>query len=254
VTRLFSPRVITTLFAVPIIGALALFWYFSLQGVLKYERTSDSASSREANLTENFSKTFLDKFGDKIVKGEDLSKISPEEISAASQEIVPFEKIVGVIPIATKDDIAILDENSPEAVKNYFNSLYRVYEKTFLTIEKDDVKILSEAISEDNFSKLAQIDAVISSFDKSFEEVKKIPVPRSWENFAVQELNYLLRSKKFVELIRNVDKDPLAALLALKERLLLMDEVRSFHKKTFGDLLSVGISFSPEEGGYKFFK
>lgn len=238
----------------PIIGALALFWYFSLQGVLKYERTSDSASSREANLTENFSKTFLDKFGDKIVKGEDLSKISPEEISAASQEIVPFEKIVGVIPIATKDDIAILDENSPEAVKNYFNSLYRVYEKTFLTIEKDDVKILSEAISEDNFSKLAQIDAVISSFDKSFEEVKKIPVPRGWEDFAVQELNYLLRSKKFVELIRNVDKDPLAALLALKERLLLMDEVRSFHKKTFGDLLSVGISFSPEEGGYKFFK
>ena len=90
--------------------------------------------------------------------------------------------------------------------------------------------------------------------DPLFEEVKKIPVPRSWENFAVQELNYLLRSKKFVELIRNVDKDPLAALLALKERLLLMDEVRSFHKKTFGDLLSVGISFSPEEGGYKFFK
>ena len=238
----------------PIIGALALFWYFSLQGVLKYERTSDSASSREANLTENFSKAFLDKFGDKIVKGEDLSKISPEEISEASQEIIPFEKIVGVIPTVTKSDVVILDENRPEVIKNYFNSLYGVYEKTFLTIEEDYVKILSEAISEDNFSKLAQIDNVIASFDKSFEEVKKIPVPRGWEDFAVQELNYLLRSKKFVELIRNVDKDPLAALLALKERLLLMDEVRSFHKKTFGDLLSVGISFSPEEGGYKFFK
>ena len=238
----------------PIIGALALFWYFSLQGALKYERASDPISNQQTNLTENFSKAFLDKFGDKIVKGEDLSKISPEEISEASQEIIPFEKIVGVIPTVTKSDVVILDENRPEVIKNYFNSLYGVYEKTFLTIEEDDVKILSEAISEDNFSKLAQIDNVIASFDKSFEEVKKIPVPRGWEDFAVQELNYLLRSKKFVELIRNVDKDPLAALLALKERLLLMDEVRSFHKKTFGDLLSVGISFSPEEGGYKFFK
>lgn len=253
-TRLFSPRFIITLFAVPIIGALALFWYFSFQGALKYERASDSASNQEANLTENFSKAFLDKFGEKIVKGEDLSKVSPEEISAASSEIVQFEEIVGVIPTVTEGDIIVLEENRPEDVKNYFNSLYGVYEKTFLTIEKDDVKILSEAISDNNFSKLSQIDNIIASFNKSFEEVKKIPVPRGWEDFTVQELNYLLRSKKYVELIRNVDKDPLAALLALKERLLLMDEIRSFHKKTSGDLLSAGISFSPEEGGYKFFK
>ncbi|OGF70331.1 hypothetical protein A3H65_00125 [Candidatus Giovannonibacteria bacterium RIFCSPLOWO2_02_FULL_45_14] len=235
-------------------GALALFWYFSLEGALKYEQTSDSVSSQQANLTENFSKAFIDKFGEKAVKGEDLSKISPEEISATSKEIIPFEKIVGVIPTVTKSDITILDENRPEAVKNYFNSLYGVYEKTFLTIEKDDIKILSEALSENNSSKLAQIDNVIESFDKSFEEVKKIPVPREWENFAVGELNYLLRSKKYVELIRNEDKDPLAALLALKERLLLMGEARSFHKKTAGDLLAAGIKFSPEEGGYKFFK
>ena len=253
-TKLFSPRFIVTIFAVPIIGILALFWYFSLQGALKYERASDSVPSQQANLTENFSKVFIDRFGDKIVKGEDLSKISPEEISATSKEIIPFEKIVGEIPVATKGDIAIIDENRPEAVKNYFNSLYGVYEKTFLVIQVDDVEILSEALSENNFSKLSQIDKIIAAFDKSFEEVKNIPVPRSQENFAVQELNYLLRSKKFVEFIRNVDKDPLAALLALKERLLLMDEVRSFHKKTFGDLLAAGIKFSPEEGGDKFFK
>lgn len=253
-TRLFSPRLIITLFAVPIIGALALFWYFSLESALNYERASDSASSQQANLTQNFSKAFVAKFGERATKGEDLSKISTEEIDATSKEIIPFEKIVGVIPAVAKSDIIILDENRPEAVKNYFTSIYGVYEKTFLTIENDDVKILSEALSENNFSKLAQIDSVITSFDKSFEEVKKIPVPRGWENFATQELNYLLRSKKYVEIIRNEDKDPLAALIALKERLLLMNEVRSFHKKTAEDLLAAGITFSPEEGGYKFFK
>jgi hypothetical protein len=79
-------------------------------------------------------------------------------------------------------------------------------------------------------------------------------VPKGLENFAVTEINYLMRSKKIVEKFLNTQDDPLTALLMWSLRIRTMEEVRNFHLATSKSLSQQGISFRPDEGGYRFFE
>ena len=147
----------------------------------------------------SFTSQFLDAFantvGPRILSG-DAGKITPGDLCAIPTSLPSPEIILGELPYITADDLTSYADASPEAVKRYFNSVYAVYEKTFLTLKEDDLSILIKAVEGETLDveALKRIDAVLDAFDKSIAEVKKIAVPGEYENFAITEINYLIKS------------------------------------------------------------
>ncbi len=163
------------------------------------------------------------------------------------------EKIFGPIETVKVKELAVSPANDAEAVRRYFNAVYDVYTETLVKLPADDLSILVLAVQANDFSKLGQIDAVIAVLDQSIRRVKEIAVPKGYEDFALAELNYLLRTRRLVSLFRRADQDPLAAMIAAQLRVDLMREVRRFHEETGQALAQKGITFDTAEGGYQLF-
>src|SRR3989344_3970213 len=124
-----------------------------------------------------------------------------------------------LVPITiTKADLKISPQNDFASVKKYFNAVNDVYQKTFWALKEDDLLILNGAFENNDFSGLKKIDEIVSAFGSSFKEVKKIPVPDGYEDFAIKELNYLALGKFIVENFRYADQDPLNTLYMVKAR------------------------------------
>ena len=204
-------------------------------------------------LTSQFLDAFANTVGPRVFSGE-VKNITAGDLNKISGFLPDAESLLGTLPYITEKDLSISAEANADAVKRYFNSVYAVYEKTFLKLEEDDLSILTKAVAGEtlNAQALKRIDAVLAAFDESIKAVKKIAAPKGYENFAVTEINYLIKSRRVVEILRNADKDLLSSLLMLNFRLALMDEMRAFHQKTGKALLERGIVFSPEEGGFTF--
>jgi len=208
--------------------------------------------NQQANLTEYITQAFSQSVGPRLLAGQ--GEVRTEEIRAIQNYFPSGGEILGPIPKVNANELHISENNSPGAVKNYFNQVYSIYEKTFLTLKEDDLMIFFDALKTENFSGLEKIDKVLDAFDESLYEVKKIPVPRGYEDFAIAELNYLLKSMRVVEVIKNAESDPLSAILASSLRLNLMNEIRKFHLATADELRKKDVVFLKDEGGYKFFE
>ena len=207
----------------------------------------------EPNLTEAFSGAFARSIGPRILEEGGLSGISAADLQGIAGYLPSSDSLLPEPEKITSDDIIISEKNDNTAVKKYFSDLFSVYEKTFYTLTEDDFSILERAFREENFSELAKIDEIINVFEKSFQGVKKLPVPGGWENFTIKELGYILRTKQILEKIRGAGQDPLSALILLPKRVELMNEVNKFHKETGELLKDKGITFSESEGAYKIF-
>lgn len=219
------------------------------------ERLADlSPSGAEPNLTAELAAKIQS-----AVSPDLLSRIKngarPEDLgelfSAISTSNV--EKLFGPIETVNIKELAVSPANDAKAVRNYFNAVYAVYAATLVPLPADDLAVLVLAVQANDFSKLGQIDAVIAALDASAQKVKKIAVPKGYEDFALAELNYLMRTKHLVSILRRANQDPLAAMIAAQLRVDLMREVRGFHEETGQTLAQKGITFDASEGGYQLF-
>ena len=208
----------------------------------------------KTNFTDQVARAFANALGPRLIPKNGRIAIGSEEPLPISQSLPNPDALLGPIPEIKKSELTISPHNDPASVKKYFNYVYGVYEKTFLTLENDDLTILVEALTTNDFSDLRQIDAVVRAFERSFDEVKKIAVPAGYEDFALKELFYLEKSKRIVQRIQTIEHDPLAALAMIQRRIDLMREIRKFHLEAAEGLSKKGVTFSPGEGGYKFFE
>lgn len=220
----------------------------------KAELATENTPELENNLTQNFIKKLYETTGPSLATGGNIEQKTLETLASEIAWINP-ESVIDAIPVSLKQsDLVISPQNDATSVKKYFNSVYAVYTKTFLTLEEGDLLILARTLEEKNFDELKKMDKVIVAIDESFKGVKKIPVPKGYENFALKELRYLAQTKYIVENLKTVETDPLNALAMIQARLKIMDEVRKFHQDTGQELADKGITFNPQEGGYTLFQ
>jgi len=201
------------------------------------------------NLTERFVKNLAENIGPAIKNGGEY-KIDLTNLKRLSK--TPELALGDWVRFGLRD-VQTSEDTGPEDVKKYFNKVYGVYENTFVTLKEDDTAIMAKALLSRNMSNLKDMDTVINAFDKSIYEIKNIPVPKGYEDFAVNELNYLTETKKIIEGMQNSDKDPLTGIIMLKLRKAVMAEVREFHKSTGQSVLKSGIVFKLSDPGYKLF-
>jgi hypothetical protein len=210
--------------------------------------------NNDFNLTSQVTDALGGSIGPRILAGGNKDSVSPVELAAAVGTLPKPDDILDNYKKFSRRDLKISPNSTSSSIKDYFNRIYGVYEKTFLTLKKDDLTILAEVLPTENYERLIEIDDVISAFDESINRIKAIPVPVGYETFAVEELNYLSKTKRVVEAFRNAEQDPLSALVLLQRRISLMDEVKQFHQETKESLAQNGISFEPNENGYLFFQ
>ncbi len=153
--------------------------------------------------------------------------------------------------VMTVKDLHINPDNSPATVKKYFNALYDIFAKHITPVQtRSDVAILIEALENNDYSKLADLDPIIRALERTVAEVKKVPVPSDYQNLVVTELNYILETKRAAEIFRNTASDPIATAIIARRRIDIFRELALTHQKIKTLLTSKGVSFDPSEGGY----
>ncbi|MBI4132165.1 MAG: hypothetical protein HY474_00865 [Candidatus Sungbacteria bacterium] len=154
----------------------------------------------------------------------------------------------------TIKDLTVSPTNDAAAVRNYFNNVYAVYAKYLVPLPKDDLTILNEIMEKEDYTKLAELDAIILALERSASEIKKIPAPSGYETFAVTELNHIKKTARAIQVIARLREDPIAALAMLRERTKLFDEIARSRTETKALLASRNVVFPASEGGYQLFQ
>ncbi len=214
-----------------------------------------SGGESENNLTYNLTKNLLasgvlsaiDANGN-ITSSDFLNNITlPEGLDAEAM-------LESAAQIATKD-IRLNPKSDPETIKQYFNSIYAVYSKHVMPFQTHgDLAILSEALRSEDYSRLARLDPLIRALGQTADEIKNMPAPADYQNFAVQEVNYILKTKRAIEIFRNAENDPLAAAVTVAPRIELLQEMNDFFQKTKNKLNAQGIIFGAADNAYALFQ
>ena len=206
---------------------------------------------KQGNLTEQFTRAFSNTVGPRVLGGQ--GKLSASDMAGIATYLPSKESILDSVPHVKVSDLIVSENNDPAHVKEYFSGVFAVYEKRLLKFKPDeDLEILQRALTSEKFGELVKLDHEIAALEQSFWEVKNIPVPRGYENFAIRELNYLLKSRRMTEIIRNADTDPLLAMAALEPRINLGVEFVVFRRDIGKFLADKGIAYSGERWGVMF--
>lgn len=209
------------------------------------ERGMATAGLPLPNLTEDFAESILQsgvlgglKTGDTLNPIQALRKIAlPERLDPKT--------ILAEAAVASIRDFTVLEADDPEAIRSYFLGVARLYERTYLpvasTLRETDLEILAAAVAADDYTRLAALDPVTAMLARLAHEFVKVPVPQPYQDFAIQELNYILQTKRALEIFRQAPLDPVAAAVAVSRRVELLEEMGRFHEATSRRLEARGI-------------
>lgn len=216
-------------------------------------KTSDAEAKN--NLTYNLAKSILESGAIEAI-GPDGSVTSTAFLKNVSlPENMDAEALLKPSKPISLQDFKIIQADDTETIRQYFNSLAAAYAKQpQITSGKGDITILSEAVASGDYSKLAKLEAIASGLERLAADVKKIAVPRTYLNFAVKELDYIIRTKRAVEILRNAQSDPLAAAIVLPKRIEIYQQIAELHRETSSEIKAQGITFRPQESGYAYFR
>ncbi|MDO8560886.1 MAG: hypothetical protein Q7R91_01585 [bacterium] len=173
----------------------------------------------------------------------------PKEIDNLIASLGKEQPLDKVIQPQLKELITTAD-NSPEAVKKYFNTIAKIQLVNFLNMESD-ISILYLAQSSGNVKAFRRLDANIATIEKVIAEIKQTPVPTKWVSFAKNLVWYLSKTLAAVKILRDTENDPVSSLLILQGRIQLIDDFANLYQDT--KLQLTGIDFSENEPAYGLF-
>lgn len=145
-------------------------------------------------------------------------------------------------PMITERDLSINPASDLDAIRIYFQAISAIYQK-YITPHQSpgDLTILSDALQNQRPEGLAGLDVLIDALTRAIAEIRALRTPSAYSSFAVREVNYLLEARQIIRIFRRANEDPLAAVLVIQKRFVLINEIRNFHIETILDLKTRGI-------------
>ncbi len=184
--------------------------------------TTQTPRPEPGNLTQTLSYILSQKI--KNDPSPSLANISPEEAFGliADQQIADALKkaSAGFLSefIANFKEVKVLDDNSPEAIKNYLGQLRekigRLDSCQDVNDFKNDTDIITEAISTKNFK---QVNCQYLSYSAGYQVIKEIAVPSEWLNFHQEALSIFWDFSKIYQNLPKFANDPLKGLIILEK-------------------------------------
>ncbi|MFY9462505.1 MAG: hypothetical protein WAP51_04885 [Candidatus Sungiibacteriota bacterium] len=180
--------------------------------------------------------------------GQSLNKVlsNTTELNAYINSLVA-EKDLDKVKRPESNEFVTSPDNSPEAVKKYFNAVAQIYLSNFEDIESDVSVLARFSRSGGDVKVFRELDANVAAIEKAIKEIKKTPTPHKWLGFAKDDVWYLSKTLAAVKILRNSENDPAASLLILKDRMDLLDAFGALYSDTKLKLAAAGITFSPAE-------
>lgn len=141
----------------------------------------------------------------------------------------------------SRKDLVIIDTNDPAAIRDYFVKAGQIYETTLGSFPESDILIFTTALEQNNFSRIGELDRQAAAVGSVADAIQKLPVPGRYADATVGEIGNLRMLQRIIEVMRNVEADPLAAYFAFQRRLTLMSEMADSTALIRDELVKEGI-------------
>lgn len=197
----------------------------------KIEIKPEESGNKEktTNLTDQFTDAFIREPVTQIIAGG-KPNINTDLVDAYADQLLSKS----ILDSAPKINESILKKelvNSLENIQNYLQNFERIWKNNIDPLEKE-LDIAITAFQKQDYSDLPKLEKNVAAYQKTIDEIKLLPAPASIWNFHVEILNFLYKIKLSAELMKEAEKDPLKAMLAIKDRLDLNNKLNLFLKES----------------------
>lgn len=139
----------------------------------------------------------------------DPAQVTDEQYADILQSISDEAALSLFVPPLADSDIKITEDNSPETIKKYLNSITVIIEEGFFS----SVGIITADIS----NATNPSSEYPNHYQKTYESLKIIEVPSSWKEIHKATLLDFLQLATYFRAMQNLEKDPVKASFALSQ-------------------------------------
>ena len=187
-------------------------------------QTTQTPRPEPGNLTQTLSYILSGKMKNEPIPS--LANISPEQALGlmADEQIADALKKVSAgflsefIPDFKENQLKVLDDNSPKAIKNYLGQLKEKIGQLDSCQDindfKNDTDVITEAISNKDFK---QVNCQSLSYLEGYQVIKETAVPSNWLNFHKRALSIFWQLAKIYQTLPQFANDPLKGLIILEK-------------------------------------
>lgn len=204
--------------------------------LIKKEEINNSGSS-DTTATDKFTQLAIANYL-KAFQGKSQADLQPQDIekilkdsfgndpesSAKYKEMLKSE-LYYFIPADLDKEMKFTKNDTAKEQKNYLTEINNLMIKVKSIDPQDDIfQVINQSIETGDYSKIEQFSAIFKSV---YEDILKMPAPKSAEQFHRNLLTSIYKFQKIFKAIKEYEKDPLKTILALNELTNLMKQLLS---------------------------
>ncbi|MBI3630886.1 MAG: hypothetical protein HY221_00935 [Candidatus Sungbacteria bacterium] len=167
--------------------------------------------------------------------------VDPKAIG--SQIVSDLPRYAANAPLLSLHDIATTPNESTAAIKAWAEQLAATVQESFRDLTQPEALIVVQAMKNEDYGSLIQLDAYIKAYDAAVTRAKKIPTPVPFARDELQILNAMLQLRDIASSFRNVQKDPVTALSAIRPYFALQENLQTLNQNIQAGLDKRHITF-----------
>ena len=205
-----------------------------------------NGNKTEALANELIGRSFTQIIAENFAGGEAPANLSDvPELNSYVKKLGEEHPLDKVIPSDSRE-FKVSQDNSPEAVKRYFNAVFKINYDNFSSIDSD-ITVLHLAASGNNAKAFRRLDVNIAALEKAIKETKDSAVPSEWVAFAKDYVWSLSKTLAAVKILRNSENDPVSSLIVLNDRVRILSDINLLYLDTKTRLAETGIVFGKND-------
>lgn len=208
-------------------------------------KTTLNKNSGPETETDRLAREFFNTYVELKKEGVELT---PENIEAISQKL--FESAPELTSKTyTQSDIVISPDTSTEAIRTYGNTIGLIIGSAAAT-QENEIEVLDRAARDQDPGAVASFDPIIAGYAKLLAELQAVPVPHGAEKGHLMMLESLDGIKTSIVKMRELFKNPVVVLPALKLHKESADKLIGAFRALDEYFIVHDVSFKESEGGY----
>lgn len=202
-------------------------------------------------LTEEIAKTLIEK-GGLGSSPNGISGLSEAELDKLSSNYFTAER--QFVAAGMRASLRYDESNSSTSVKSYLNGVADLYLHAYDAVEKSDLEILAEVLKDDDVSDIKRLDPYIAATDTLKTKFTGLKAPLALKAFHEEGFRLILKTLFELRTLRNIERDPISALLAIQSRVLTKIQLTKLYDQSlFRWVRQSKIVFAEDEIGHLMF-
>lgn len=184
-------------------------WQNELSGVSANTNLAQmqNATTTPETLTDTVSKSLISNYLAMKQSGT-LDSASAQKL--LDQTVNLFDELGDETILETK--LNVIADNGSKSITDYGENLGNILRNDKPTTLMDERKLITDAISSRNQSKLDELDGIIAVYENISEDLIKMPVPRTFVRAHLDMINGVRAMAIALKQIKNVFNDPVKSL------------------------------------------